>query len=97
MRDSETPTDGDETEAADAAPALDRTATVRVTFADGETARQVAAALAPDDTSEMATRVDGPTVETTITRETTGGLRTTADDYVSNLQVAQQLTDTTSP
>ena len=93
MRDSDAPADGEST----STTALDRTATIRVTFADGETARQVAAALAPDDTSEMATRVDGPTVETTITRETTGGLRTTADDYVSNLQVAQQLTDTTRP
>lgn len=74
-----------------------RTATVRVTFDDEETARQVAAALAPDDTAEMATRVDGRTLSTTITREGTGGLRTTADDYVSNLQVAQQLTDTTQP
>jgi hypothetical protein len=45
----------------------------------------------------MATRVDGRTLSTTITRESTGGLRTTADDYVSNLQVAQQLTDTTQP
>ena len=94
MRDSDAPETSDEF---DSTPTLDRSATVRVTFADDETARQVAAALAPDDTSEMATRVDGSTVETTITRGTTGGLRTTADDYVSNLQVAQQLTDTTSP
>ncbi|MWG33368.1 KEOPS complex subunit Pcc1 [Halomarina oriensis] len=75
----------------------ERTATVRVTFDDEETARQVAAALAPDDTAEMDSRVEGRTLVTTITRERTGGLRTTADDYVSNLQVAQQLTDTTQP
>jgi hypothetical protein len=74
-----------------------RTATVRTRFADADVARRVAAALDPDNTAEMTTRVDGATVETTIVRETTGGLRTTTDDYVTNLQVAQQLTDTTRP
>ena len=74
-----------------------RTATVRTRFADADVARRVAAALEPDNTAEMTTRVDGATVETTIARETTGGLRTTTDDYVTNLQVAQQLTDTTRP
>ncbi|MFB6191686.1 MAG: KEOPS complex subunit Pcc1 [Haloarculaceae archaeon] len=61
----------------------------------------VAAALRPDNTDEMATRVeraDGPgtpgTVVTRIERDDTAGLRTTADDYVSNLRVAQRvLTD----
>ena len=56
----------------------------------------VAAALAPDNTDEMSTTVEGPTVVTTIERETTGGLRTTADDYVTNLQVAQRIIDTTT-
>ena len=56
----------------------------------------VAAALEPDNTDEMSTRVDGEAVVTTIERETTGSLRTTADDYVTNLAVAQQLIDTTT-
>jgi hypothetical protein len=71
----------------------------------------VAAALAPDNTEQMSTRVERPTADseterasghadgtvvTTIERETTGGLRTTADDYVSNLTVAQQIIDTTT-
>jgi hypothetical protein len=58
----------------------------------------IAAALAPDNTDEMSTRVasDGSTVVTTIERGTTGGLRTTADDYVANLTVAQRITDTTT-
>ncbi len=62
----------------------------------------VASALAPDNTDEMSTRVerddlrtDG-TVVTMIERETAGGLRTTADDYVANLTVAQRITDTTT-
>jgi tRNA threonylcarbamoyladenosine modification (KEOPS) complex Pcc1 subunit len=60
----------------------------------------IAAAIEPDNTDEMSTRVesngsDGGAVVTTIRRETTGGLRTTVDDYVSNLTVAQRITDTT--
>lgn len=51
----------------------------------------VAAALAPDNTTEMATSVEGETIETTITRETTGGLRTTVDDYVVNLSMAERV------
>lgn len=51
----------------------------------------VAGALRPDNTAEMETRVEDGTIVTTIDRDTTGGLRTTADDYVSNLQVAARL------
>lgn len=58
---------------------------------DERTAARVAAALRPDNTAEMATRVAGQTVETTIARETTSGLRSTADDYVVNLRVAARL------
>jgi len=75
-----------------------RRVTLRTTHAAPEA---VAAALAPDNTAEMSTRVEkrasghaGETVVTTVERETTGGLRTTADDYVANLTVAQRLTDT---
>lgn len=78
----------------------------------------VAAAVAPDNTDEMSTRVehsdfgddDGDgvgdddsaggtdgvgrgTVVTTIERDSTGGLRTTVDDYVSNVTVAQDVLD----
>lgn len=58
----------------------------------------VAAAVAPDNTDEMTTRVsdDGRQVLTTIERDSAGGLRTTTDDYVSNLTVAQQLIETTT-
>jgi hypothetical protein len=56
----------------------------------------VAAALVPDNTDEMSTRVTDSAVETTIERDSTGGLRTTADDYVTNLTVAQQIIDTTT-
>ncbi|QLD85071.1 KEOPS complex Pcc1-like subunit [Natronomonas halophila] len=56
----------------------------------------VAAALIPDNTAEMDTRVEGSSIVTTIERDSTGGLRTTADDYVTNLTVAQTITDTTT-
>lgn len=75
-----------------------RRATVRTTHAH---AAAVAASLVPDNTDEMRTTVvpaadsgDGGAgrVETVVERETTGGLRTTVDDYVTNLQVADELT-----
>ncbi|UPW02333.1 KEOPS complex Pcc1-like subunit [Halorussus gelatinilyticus] len=60
----------------------------------------VAASVRPDNTPEIDTRVeesgddggagDGAVV-TTVERETTGGLRTTVDDYVVNLAVAQEV------
>lgn len=50
----------------------------------------VAAAVAPDDTDEMDTRVDGGRVVTTVERGTTGGLAATVDDYVVNLSVAER-------
>ncbi|MFC7226329.1 KEOPS complex subunit Pcc1 [Salinirubellus salinus] len=65
-----------------------RRATLRTTHAD---ATAVARALAPDNTAEMHTRVEGSTVVTTVARETTGGLRSTVDDYVTNMQVADEL------
>ncbi|MFB6128422.1 MAG: KEOPS complex subunit Pcc1 [Halorhabdus sp.] len=74
----------------------ERRATIRTTHENEETASRIAAALAPDNTAEMTTTVEGATVETTIDRETTGGLAATVDDYVVNLSVAVQLsTDTT--
>jgi hypothetical protein len=56
----------------------------------------VARALTPDNTDQMETTVEAGTVVTTIERPTTGGLRTTADDYLTNLQVAAGLTDDTN-
>ena len=69
----------------------ERRATITTTHADAETATRVAAALAPDNTEEMATNTDGATVQTTIERPTTGGLAATIDDYVVNLTVATDL------
>ena len=52
----------------------------------------VAAALRPDNTAQMRTRTEPGAVVTTIERETTGGLRSTVDDYVVNLDVAERTT-----
>jgi len=65
-----------------------RTATITTTHED---ASLVASALAPDDTSEMRTTVDGDRVVTRIERETTSGLQSTVDDYVVNVAVAAQI------
>lgn len=69
---------------------MTRTATVRTTVPDPET---VAAALRPDNTDAMKTTVEQSTdcprqVVTTIERDSTGGLRSTLDDYVVNCDVA---------
>jgi tRNA threonylcarbamoyladenosine modification (KEOPS) complex Pcc1 subunit len=71
-----------------------RRATIRTSFADGATARAIADAVAPDNTEEMRLAVEDDTVTVVVERETTGGLRSTADDYVTNIQVATTLTDT---
>ena len=70
-----------------------RRATIRT---ECEDATVIADALRPDNTAEMETTTDGTTIETLIERETTGGLRMTADDYVTNLAVAAQLTNNTT-
>ena len=65
-----------------------RRATIRTRVdADAET---VARAIRPDNTPEVSTHVEDGAVVTTIERETTGGLRTTVDDYVVNLTVAME-------
>jgi len=66
-------------------------AEVRTTHDSPADAERVAAALRPDNTDEVTTRVDGDAVVTTVARETTGGLQSTVDDYVVNLTVAAQL------
>jgi hypothetical protein len=57
----------------------------------------VARALRPDNTPEIDTRIRGERVVTTIERETTGGLRTTVDDYVVNLTVATEVQHANQP
>jgi len=71
-----------------------RRARLESEFATPEAAAAVAAAVEPDNTDEIETRVDGATVVTTVERPTTAGLQSTLDDYVVNLDVAAQLTTT---
>jgi hypothetical protein len=71
-----------------------RRATIRTTH--GDDADAVAASIRPDNTTEIDTTVEDGTVVTTVTRESTGGLHSTLDDYVVNLTVAAQLTTDTS-
>ena len=68
-----------------------RHARIETTCDDSETARLVSRAITPDNTAEMTTRVEADRIVTEITRETTGGLQSTVDDYVVNLGVAVQL------
>lgn len=64
----------------------DRQARIETDHGDPVTARRLARALRPDNTAEMDTRVEGSRVVTRIERQTTGGLGSTVDDYVVNLQ-----------
>jgi hypothetical protein len=64
---------------------------VRTTHASDRVAELVAGAVEPDNTASMTTHTDGSVVETTIERETTGGLHSSVDDYVVNLTVANRL------
>jgi hypothetical protein len=64
---------------------------IRTTHQSETVADAVASALRPDNTAEMETIVDRRAVVTTIERETTGGLHSTIDDYVVNLQVGVEL------
>ncbi|TKX73998.1 hypothetical protein EXE46_11240 [Halorubrum sp. GN11_10-6_MGM] len=70
--------------------AADRTATVRTEHADAAT---VAAALGPDETDSMRTRVDGDVVACTVSRPTAGGLQSTLDDHLVNLRVADRVVE----
>jgi len=66
---------------------VSRTAQVETTHTDVEL---VAAAVRPDNTASMTMSVDNQTetLQTTITRETTGGMQSTVDDMIVNLTVA---------
>jgi hypothetical protein len=68
-----------------------RRARIETRHADPATARRIANALRPDNTAEMDTEAEGDRIVTEIRRETTGGLRTTVDDYVVNMRTAAQL------
>lgn len=50
----------------------------------------VAAAIVPDNTTEMATDVEDGVVVTHIERETIGGLRATITDYLRGISVADE-------
>ena len=63
-----------------------RRAVVRTRLPDAD---RVAAAVRPDNTAELTTRVEDGAVVTTIERETASGLRATLDDYLVNLGVAR--------
>jgi hypothetical protein len=67
---------------------VSRHAHLRTTHDDPDT---VAAALRPDNTPEMRTRVVDGAVVTEIDRDRTGGLATTVDDYLVNLRVAERV------
>lgn len=71
-----------------------RRARIETDHGDRETAAAIAAALAPDNTAAIQSELDGSRLVTTIERDNTGGLQSTVDDYVVNLQVAAQLTTT---
>jgi hypothetical protein len=59
-----------------------------------EDAPTVSAALRPDNTPSMTTRVAEGVVRTVVERETAGGLQSTVDDYVVNLTVAETVART---
>ncbi|ELY52731.1 KEOPS complex subunit Pcc1 [Natronorubrum bangense] len=73
---------------------MSRHATIRTAHDEPEL---VVRAIDPDNTDEMETIVsdDGEAVVTRIDRETTGGLHSTVDDYVVNLEVAVDVIEQT--
>jgi tRNA threonylcarbamoyladenosine modification (KEOPS) complex Pcc1 subunit len=56
-------------------------------------AEAVARAVAPDNTDEMDTRIEGERVVTRIEREDVGSAGSTGDDYLRSLIVADELLD----
>ena len=67
---------------------MTRHATITTAVPDPEL---VAAAVRPDNTAEMDTRVTEDAVVTRIERDDTGGLQSTVDDYVVNVTVASEV------
>jgi hypothetical protein len=72
-----------------------RRAAIETAHADAAAAAVVAQAVRPDNTDAMNTDTDGDVVTTTIERGTTGGLNSSVDDYVVNVDVADRLITTT--
>ena len=70
---------------------MTRRATIRAAV---ESPEQIARAIEPDNTPEIETTVEDGQVVTTIERDSTAGLRSTADDYVVNLGVAIEVART---
>jgi hypothetical protein len=68
-----------------------REARIETTHTDEATARRLARALRPDNTTEMETAANRRRVVTTIEREETGGLHATVDDYVVNLTAGARI------
>ena len=64
-----------------------RQAVVRTTHEDPQ---RIARAIRPDNTTEMTTQADDGVLETRIDRSTTGGVRTSIDDYLVNVIVAER-------
>lgn len=79
----------------DRTAATTRRTEIETVHADAAAAAVVAQAVRPDNTEAMDTDTNGDAVTTTIERETTGGLSSSVDDYVVNVDVAQQLITTT--
>ncbi|QZX99598.1 KEOPS complex subunit Pcc1 [Halobaculum rubrum] len=73
---------------------LARTGVVETTHADAEAAATIAAAISPDNTDDIRTEADGATVATRIARDTTGGFLASVDDYLVNLDVADDVVAT---
>ncbi|MFB6160836.1 MAG: KEOPS complex subunit Pcc1 [Haloferacaceae archaeon] len=67
---------------------MTRRARLRTAHDDPET---VAAAVRPDNTPELRTRVADGRVVTEVERDRTGGLATTVDDYLVNVRVAERV------
>jgi hypothetical protein len=85
-----TPIDGENGDAPDdeASRTAPRRATITTRHDDPSV---VAGALEPDNTDQMTTTVTTEGVVTTIDRPGTGGLQSTVDDYLVNLQVADSV------
>lgn len=73
---------------------LARRAVVETTHGNDATAATVAAALAPDNTDDVQSTVNGSAVTTRIERGTTGSLLASVDDYLVNLGVADDVAAT---
>ncbi|SHH32251.1 KEOPS complex subunit Pcc1 [Halobaculum gomorrense] len=73
---------------------LARTALVETTHADAGAAATIAAAISPDNTADIRTEADGSTVVTRVSRATTGGVLASVDDYLVNLDVADDVVAT---